>query len=85
MSVTGIGVADQVVMCHGARLDPAKPLAAYKLPVVRDSTHGQTRTSRGRAGMTTQSAVARVAPGPMRARTCPHRRSVTAPLCCCTG
>ena len=34
VSVTGIGVSDQIVMCHGARLDPAKPLAAYKLPLV---------------------------------------------------
>lgn len=29
---TGIAVPDQIVMCHGARLDPAKPLVAYKLP-----------------------------------------------------
>lgn len=36
VSVTGISVSDQIVMCHGARLDPAKPLAAYKLPVVSD-------------------------------------------------
>jgi hypothetical protein len=35
VSVTGIALGDQIVMCHGARLDPAKPLAAYKLPVVR--------------------------------------------------
>jgi hypothetical protein len=34
VSVTGISTSDQIVMCHGARLDPAKPLAAYKLPVV---------------------------------------------------
>jgi hypothetical protein len=35
VSVTGISVSDQIVMCQGARLDPAKPLAAYRLPVVR--------------------------------------------------
>jgi len=34
VSVTGISLSDQIVMCHGARLDPVKPLAAYKLPVV---------------------------------------------------
>jgi hypothetical protein len=38
--VTGISVPDQIVMCHGARLDPAKPLAAYKLPVVSVWTGG---------------------------------------------
>lgn len=37
VSVTGIAVSDQIVMCHGARLDPAKPLAAYKLPQVRSN------------------------------------------------
>ncbi|KAI8470000.1 MAG: hypothetical protein J3K34DRAFT_521683 [Monoraphidium minutum] len=33
VSFTGVAVADQILMCRGARLDPAKPLAAYKLPV----------------------------------------------------
>jgi hypothetical protein len=34
VSFTGVPVVDQILMCNGARLDPAKPLAAYKLPVV---------------------------------------------------
>jgi hypothetical protein len=34
VAFTSIAVSDQIVMCHGARLDPAKPLSAYKLPVV---------------------------------------------------
>jgi hypothetical protein len=34
VAFTNIAVSDQIVMCHGARLDPAKPLSAYKLPVV---------------------------------------------------
>ncbi|WIA42046.1 hypothetical protein OEZ86_009334 [Tetradesmus obliquus] len=33
VAFTSIAVSDQIVMCHGARLDPAKPLSAYKLPV----------------------------------------------------
>lgn len=35
VSFTGVPIGDQILMCHGARLDPAKPLSAYKLPVVR--------------------------------------------------
>ncbi|KIY92250.1 hypothetical protein MNEG_15712 [Monoraphidium neglectum] len=35
VSFTGVAVGDQILMCHGARLDPAKPLSAYKLPVRR--------------------------------------------------
>jgi hypothetical protein len=30
--LTGIAVADQILMCEGVPLDPAKPLSAYKLP-----------------------------------------------------
>ena len=33
--LTGIAVGDQILMCEGVPLDPAKPLAAYKLPSVR--------------------------------------------------
>ncbi|KAF8059682.1 ATG11 [Scenedesmus sp. PABB004] len=33
VTATGIALADQIVMCAGARLDPSKQLAAYKLPV----------------------------------------------------
>lgn len=33
VSFTGIPVVDQIVMCHGSRLDPKKALAAYRLPV----------------------------------------------------
>ncbi len=33
--LTGIAVADQILMCEGVPLDPAKPLSAYKLPSVR--------------------------------------------------
>ena len=33
---TGVAVPDQILMCNGVRLDPAKPLTAYKLPVVRN-------------------------------------------------
>lgn len=35
VAFTNVPVADQILMCHGARLDPAKPLSAYKLPLVR--------------------------------------------------
>ncbi len=34
VSFTGISVVDQIVMYQGARLDPAKTLGAYRLPVV---------------------------------------------------
>ncbi len=34
VELTGIPVEDQVVICDGARLDPARSLAAYKLPAV---------------------------------------------------
>lgn len=40
VSFTGIPIADQIVMCNGARLDPAKALAAYKLPLVRAPPSG---------------------------------------------
>ena len=33
--LTGIAVGDQILMCEGVPLDPAKPLSAYKLPSVR--------------------------------------------------
>ncbi len=33
--LTGIVVGDQILMCEGVPLDPAKPLSAYKLPLVR--------------------------------------------------
>ncbi|GBF99515.1 hypothetical protein Rsub_11949 [Raphidocelis subcapitata] len=32
VSFTGVPAGDQILMAHGARLDPAKPLSAYKLP-----------------------------------------------------
>ena len=41
VSFTGVPVGDQILMCHGARLDPAKPLSAYKLPVVRAASHAR--------------------------------------------
>ncbi len=34
VSFTGIPICDQIIMCHGARLDPTKTLAQYGLPVV---------------------------------------------------
>jgi hypothetical protein len=34
VSFTGVSAGEQILMCHGARLDPSKPLSAYKLPVV---------------------------------------------------
>lgn len=34
VSFTGIPICDQIIMCHGARLDPARTLAQYGLPVV---------------------------------------------------
>jgi hypothetical protein len=97
VSVTGIGVADQVVMCHGARLDPAKPLAAYKLPVVRGSAHTVSRTHAGAARRHgDQSGSCVCSPRPMRARIdgrtlpaavllCrPMRPVLRTPQCSCT-
>ena len=43
VSFTGVPVGEQILMCHGARLDPAKPLSAYKLPVVRPTPHAAAR------------------------------------------
>lgn len=37
VSFTNVPVADQIVMFKGARLDPNRQLAAYKLPVVSKS------------------------------------------------
>ena len=34
VALTGVPLADQIVMCEGARLDPRKPLSTYGLPVV---------------------------------------------------
>ena len=33
MGVTNVQLSDQILMCNGAPLDPAKDLAAYALPV----------------------------------------------------
>lgn len=33
VAFTDVPVADQILMCSGARLDPCKPLSAYKLPL----------------------------------------------------
>lgn len=38
VAFTGLPVQEQIVMHNGARLDPAKTLAAYRLPVVRALT-----------------------------------------------
>lgn len=38
LSFTGIPLADQLVMFNGARLDPARTLGSYGLPVVRGLT-----------------------------------------------
>lgn len=35
LSFTGIPLAEQLVMFNGARLDPARTLGSYGLPVVR--------------------------------------------------
>jgi hypothetical protein len=38
--LTGVPKADQILMCEGARLDAAKPLAAYGMRVVRTGNAG---------------------------------------------
>ena len=38
VSFTGIGVAEQIAIYHGARLDPSKSLKAYGLPKVSNTT-----------------------------------------------
>ena len=35
VTFTGVAVQDQIVMVNGTKLDPAKELGAYQLPVVR--------------------------------------------------
>lgn len=37
VALTGLSLADQIVMCEGSRLDPHKTLAAYGLPVVGEA------------------------------------------------
>lgn len=58
VSVTGISTSDQIVMCHGARLDPAKPLAAYKLPVVSFTSSALVTGQQQRCAMSTSKDIA---------------------------
>lgn len=63
VSFTGVPVGDQILMCRGARLDPAKPLSAYKLPLVRRAPRHAMHVPTTRHARPGRQRHAHMAPG----------------------